>query len=58
MRAAHIVELREALRQALRQAYVAAGVPPPTYTDNTLAVGMTIKAVHITELRSEVLALQ
>jgi hypothetical protein len=54
VRAAHIVEMREALRQA----YVAAGVTPPTYTDNTLTAGMTIRAVHITELRSEVLALQ
>jgi hypothetical protein len=54
IRAEHINEMREALRQA----YVAAPpMTPPTYTDGTLTPGMTIRAVHITEVRAAVLAL-
>lgn len=51
VRALHIVEMREALRQA----YAAAAATPPTYTDPSLSAGMTIRAAHITELRNAAL---
>jgi hypothetical protein len=51
----HIVEMRAALGQA----YAAAKVPPPAYTDPAFASGATaIKAVHISELRAAVVALE
>lgn len=46
------------LRTALAEAYVAAGVSPPSYTDPGLAAGDVVKAVHITQLRSAVTALE
>jgi hypothetical protein len=46
------------MRTALGQAYVAANLTPPSYTDPGLAPGMNIKAVHISELRSVVLAIE
>jgi YD repeat-containing protein len=44
------------LRSALEDAFIAAGLPVPSYTDATLNAQQTlIKAVHITELRAAVL---
>ena len=54
IRAQHIQDLRAALHQA----YVAANVPPPTYTDPSLTTGTVARAVHIAELRSAVTALE
>jgi uncharacterized delta-60 repeat protein len=51
----HITELRTALQAA----YVAAGLSAPPFTDSTLTPQQTaIRAVHISELRQAVLALQ
>jgi hypothetical protein len=53
--AVHIAELRTALNGA----YQACGVSAPTYMDSTLAAGSTVvKAAHIAELQSAVLALE
>lgn len=52
--AVHITELRTALAGA----YTAAGQSVPTYTDPGLAAGTTVKAVHISELRSNMQALE
>ena len=52
VKAAHIAELRTSLRQA----YVRAGLAPPTFTDDPLAAGTTAKTAHITELRTAVTA--
>ena len=47
------------LRTALGQAYVGCGQSAPTFSDATLTAGiMVIKAVHITELRAAVIALE
>jgi hypothetical protein len=46
------------LRQALNEAYLAGGLTPPTYSDATLGAGETVKAAHITELRSAVVAIE
>jgi hypothetical protein len=46
------------LRTALSGAYVSAGRTQPTYTDPSLASGMLVKAVHITELRGAVKAIE
>jgi hypothetical protein len=54
IRALHIVELRTALGEV----YTAAGATPPTYTDPSLAAGLTVKAVHIAELRAAVPVLE
>jgi len=54
IRVQHIMDLRAALTEA----YVAATRPPPIYTDPVIASGMTIKAAHITELRSAVIAIE
>ena len=54
IQAIHITELR----QALRDAYVAALMTPPTYTDPSLGIGTTMKAVHVTQLRAAVLAIE
>ena len=53
VRAIHVMELRTALNDA----YAARGRTIPTYTDQSLT-GVAIKSVHITELRSAVLALE
>jgi hypothetical protein len=54
IRAQHILDLRAALTGA----YVAAGLPPPLYTDPTFASGASVKAAHITEIRSAILAIE
>ena len=55
MQALHISELREALADA----YAAAGQAPPNYTDPTLtAMGTPIRASHILDLRAAVQALE
>jgi hypothetical protein len=46
------------LRTALNDVYVARGLTPPTYTDASLSAGMAIKAVHITQLRAAVIAIE
>jgi len=46
------------MRTALIQAYQAAGLTPPTFSDATLTTGSTlVRATHIAELRTAVLAL-
>lgn len=51
----HLVELRAALDAA----YIAAGATAPTYTDpDILSFSTPIRAAHITELRSAVVALE
>ena len=54
VKAAHVSELRTALAAA----YLAAGLPAPTYADTELAVGIAIKVVHVAELRSAVRAIE
>jgi Tol biopolymer transport system component len=54
VRAQHILDLRTALSEA----YAAAAVTAPIYTDPGLGVGTRIKAVHIAQLRSAILALE
>jgi hypothetical protein len=51
IKAVHVLELRAALQQA----YAAAGLPPPVYTEPAIAV---IKALHIHELRSAIVSLE
>ena len=53
VRSVHLAELRTALLQA----YGACGVAPPAFTDPSIAGGV-IRAIHISELRSAVLALE
>jgi hypothetical protein len=54
--AVHITELRTALNQAYQ---ATPGRTAPTYTDPTLSAGSTaIKAVHIADLRTAVLAIE
>jgi len=51
----HLVDLRTALTQA----YVSAGRIPPTYSDPSVVGGATIiKAIHLSELRIAVGALE
>jgi hypothetical protein len=52
--AVHITDLRTALSQA----YVAARRATPTFTDPSIAAGVTIRVVHIAELRAAVVALE
>ena len=53
-----LVHLRE-LREALGDAYVAAGRLAPGWTDPVLAAGSTpISAQHVMELRAAVVALE
>jgi hypothetical protein len=52
-RAVHVLELRTALNGA----YTACSAPAPTYTDPMLD-GLPIKAIHVSELREAVLALE
>jgi hypothetical protein len=55
MKTVHILELRAALGGV----YSAAGRTPPAYTDPALVAGQTaIKAIHISELRAAVVALE
>jgi len=54
VKAVHITEMRTALGQA----YIAHSLTPPTYTDPGLAPGMTVKAIHITELRNAAITLE
>jgi hypothetical protein len=54
IRAVHITELRTALTQV----YAARGQNPPNYTDPVLGSLVRMKAVHVTELRAGVLALE
>jgi hypothetical protein len=55
VRAVHVMELRSALEDA----YVQAGVAPPSYSASTLTPGATvIRAADVNELRGAVLALE
>jgi hypothetical protein len=55
VKAVHITELRSALNEA----YVQAGIAPPSYSAPALAPGATvIRAADVNELRSAVLALE
>jgi hypothetical protein len=54
IRGSHITELRGALATV----YAAMGRPTPIFTDDPLAAGTSIKAVHLTELRAAVRALE
>jgi extracellular elastinolytic metalloproteinase len=54
VRVQHITELRTALTQV----YVATGLSEPKFTDESLTAGMSIRALHITELRAAVVALE
>ncbi len=56
IRLVHLTELRSALDAA----YAAAGRPAPTWTDQAAAAGggVRVKAVHVTELRAAVVALE
>jgi hypothetical protein len=53
IQAAHILEMRTALSQA----YVAAGLTAPAFTDASLA-NVYVKAAHIIELRAAVIAIE
>ena len=53
IRAQHILDLRSALSEV----YISAGLTPPVYTDSSLA-GVTVKMVHIAELRAAVIAIE
>jgi cellulose/xylan binding protein with CBM9 domain/Big-like domain-containing protein/parallel beta helix pectate lyase-like protein len=50
VRSEHLVELRAALNQT----YQVAGMAPPQWTDATVPLMKTIKAVHVSELRTAV----
>ncbi|MNC87316.1 hypothetical protein D3C83_30330 [compost metagenome] len=54
VRAVHITQLRAALSQA----YVAAGLATPVFTDPGLGTGTVIRAAHINELRAAVQVLE
>jgi hypothetical protein len=54
VRTVHVTEMRAALNEA----YVKASRDVPTYTDPVLAPGQLVKAVHVSELRAAVLALE
>jgi hypothetical protein len=54
IKAQHILDLRAALSQA----YVAAMLTPPAFTDPGLSVGTSIKAAHIADLRAAVIAIE
>jgi hypothetical protein len=54
IKAVHVTDLRTALAEA----YVAAGRTPPTYTPPAPGAGVTVRAVHITEIRAAVLAFE
>jgi hypothetical protein len=46
------------MRAALSQAYAAAGIPPPAYTDAAITPGNAIKAAHVAELRIALLMIE
>ena len=52
-----VVHLTE-LRTALIEVYTALGQTPPSFTDPVLAAGAVIPAVHISELRVAVFAVE
>lgn len=54
IQAIHITQLRTALAEA----YTAAEIEIPSYTDPGLTAAMTIKAIHISDLRAAVVALE
>jgi len=54
IQAVHIIEMRTALGEA----YAAHGFAQPGYTDSPLASGTVVKAIHITQLRNAVVALE
>jgi hypothetical protein len=54
VRTQHVLELRAALAEA----YAAADKPAPVYSEPALAAGGTIRALHIEQLRSAVIALE
>ena len=54
VRRVHLLELRAALAEA----YSAAGRAAPRWTDPSPTAGTAIRAVHVTELRAAVLALE
>jgi hypothetical protein len=54
IRAVHVVEMRTAIQQA----YSAANRAPPTFTDLLTPRQGAVKAVHISELRAAVVALE
>lgn len=54
IRAIHIRDLRTALMQA----YSAKGVTPPTYTDPSAGTSTALKAVHVTQIRAAVVAIE
>ena len=54
-KAVHLDELRTALREA----YVAAGPPPPSFVDPSIVPqGTVMKAAHVRELRDAVIDLE
>jgi hypothetical protein len=53
VKAVHVTDLRTALNQA----FDAAALPKPTYTDTNLT-GVLVKAAHINELRAAVIDLE
>jgi hypothetical protein len=54
VKAVHVQELRTALEEV----YDAANRARPSFTDPTIAAGMTIRGIHIAELRGAVVALE
>jgi hypothetical protein len=54
VRLQHIIDLRTALAAV----YTALGRTPPTYTEPLLSAGMFVKAIHISELRAAVIAVE
>jgi hypothetical protein len=54
VRAQHVVDLRTALAQA----YVAMSRSAPVYSDPSLSPGVNVRAVHVSELRAAVLAIE
>lgn len=53
-KALHVTEMRTALGPV----YTALGQTLPSYTDPSLGVGGTIKAVHISQFRTNVVVLE
>jgi len=42
----------------LGQAYTAAAKTPPVYTDSSLTAGTQVKAIHISEIRAAIIAIE